>query len=347
MADRGRRFISSHEHPEISAFPASPALGTPAFKGGVMYIYATFQGITTWFPLNKPQSSYVHNQGLEALTWTINHKLASKDVIVGVYNLNNDVIDAAITHSDATGEWVTTITFTSVTAGYAVIFGQESLSAPLLEAVDLAVSNSIKLGGVDIATQTDLVNGLAPKLDTVSYTAADILAKLLTVDGIGSGLDADMLDGNSAAFFAPQSDTNTKAEVQALIDGVISSRIWKGSVATFADLATAYPTPLESWTAAVNDEDVIYRYDGVAWIAIGNGIVPLASSVIDGKMSIAHFNKLTGIETAATADQTPVEILAAMLTVDGAGSGLDADLLGGVPSIEYLTTSSTIDLGTV
>lgn len=33
------------------------------------------------------------------------------------------------------------------------------------------------------------------------YTAADILTKLLTVDGTGSGLDADLLDGNSAAYF--------------------------------------------------------------------------------------------------------------------------------------------------
>jgi hypothetical protein len=33
------------------------------------------------------------------------------------------------------------------------------------------------------------------KLDTSSYTAADILTKLKTVDGLGSGLDADLLDG--------------------------------------------------------------------------------------------------------------------------------------------------------
>lgn len=35
-----------------------------------------------------------------------------------------------------------------------------------------------------------------------SYTAADVLAKLLTVDGAGSGLDADLLDGLSSASFA-------------------------------------------------------------------------------------------------------------------------------------------------
>lgn len=46
-------------------------------------------------------------------------------------------------------------------------------------------------------------HGIAPadKLDTTSYTAADVLAKILTVDGAGSGLDADLLDGQSSAYY--------------------------------------------------------------------------------------------------------------------------------------------------
>jgi len=37
------------------------------------------------------------------------------------------------------------------------------------------------------------------KLNTSSYTAADVLAKLVTVDGSASGLDADLLDGLQSA----------------------------------------------------------------------------------------------------------------------------------------------------
>jgi hypothetical protein len=37
------------------------------------------------------------------------------------------------------------------------------------------------------------------KLTATSYTAADVLAKLITVDGAGSGLDADLLDGLTTA----------------------------------------------------------------------------------------------------------------------------------------------------
>ncbi len=42
---------------------------------------------------------------------------------------------------------------------------------------------------------TNINNEVATKLNSSSYTAADVLSKLLTVDGSGSGLDADLLDG--------------------------------------------------------------------------------------------------------------------------------------------------------
>ncbi len=52
----------------------------------------------------------------------------------------------------------------------------------------------------------DLSSGIdaqfAAKLNAASYTAADVLAKLLTVDGTGTGLDADLLDGQHASAFA-------------------------------------------------------------------------------------------------------------------------------------------------
>lgn len=45
------------------------------------------------------------------------------------------------------------------------------------------------------ANFTNISNAVQTGLTAASYTAADILAKLLTVDGTGSGLDADTVDG--------------------------------------------------------------------------------------------------------------------------------------------------------
>ena len=52
-------------------------------------------------------------------------------------------------------------------------------------------------------------------------------------------------------------------------------------------------------------------------------------------------NKLSGIEERATADQTAAEILTAIKTVDGSGSGLDADLLDGNHASAFELTLAT------
>ncbi len=58
------------------------------------------------------------------------------------------------------------------------------------------------------------------KLASSAYTAADVLAKLITVDGAGSGLDADLLDGHDTAYFGTaaadttlQNNINLKANI--------------------------------------------------------------------------------------------------------------------------------------
>jgi len=68
-------------------------------------------------------------------------------------------------------------------------------------------------------------------------------------------------------------------------------------------------------------------------------------SVGDGGLSQINFTsadhtKLNGIETGATTDQTAAQILTAIKTVDGAGSGLDADLLDGQSSAYFGTATA-------
>lgn len=61
----------------------------------------------------------------------------------------------------------------------------------------------------------------------------------------------------------------------------------------------------------------------------GGSLHASANTSVAGFMSSADKTKLNGIESGATADQTAAEILIAIKTVDGAASGLDADLLDG------------------
>lgn len=62
----------------------------------------------------------------------------------------------------------------------------------------------LTVDGAGSTLDADTVDGVhaASFQLAAGYTAADVLAKLLTVDGPGSGLDADTLDGHDTAYFA-------------------------------------------------------------------------------------------------------------------------------------------------
>jgi hypothetical protein len=71
--------------------------------------------------------------------------------------------------------------------------------------------------------------------------------------------------------------------------------------------------------------------------ASGNISIP---GTIDGRDLATDGTKLDGIEANATADQTAAEILTAIKTVDGASSGLDADLLDGQEGSYYTNAAN-------
>lgn len=80
-----------------------------------------------------------------------------------------------------------------------------ALSAPagsdILPAVDISDATGDANGTTKRITLDQIVSfsGVAAKLDASAYTASDVLAKLKTLDGAGSGLDADFLDGFNSA----------------------------------------------------------------------------------------------------------------------------------------------------
>ena len=70
-----------------------------------------------------------------------------------------------------------------------------------------------------------------------------------------------------------------------------------------------------------------------------NNIV--VSGLVDGRDIATDGSKLDGIEAGATGDQTANEILTLVKTVDGTGSGLDADLLDGQHASDILAQAAS------
>ena len=80
------------------------------------------------------------------------------------------------------------------------------------------------------------------KLDSSAYTATDVLSKVKTVDGVGSGLDADLLDGKQGNEYALKTEVIT----EALSDGKTYGRKnkqWSEIIASnqYLDLTTLFP----------------------------------------------------------------------------------------------------------
>jgi len=101
-------------------FPATPRIGQFCFTDGVLYIYATLKGISTWYPLTNKSLYYVHAQGIASLSWSVAHNLESQDLIMMVYDEYN-VVQLATEFEFVDANNIN-ILFTEATKGRAVIF---------------------------------------------------------------------------------------------------------------------------------------------------------------------------------------------------------------------------------
>lgn len=108
---------------------------------------------------------------------------------------------------------VSTITTGNLTASRALA----SDGSGKVAVSDVTSTELSYLDGVTSAIQTQI----DAKLASASYTAADVLTKLLTVDGTGSALDADLLDGQHANYYAVE--TTRSANAAELASGIASA----------------------------------------------------------------------------------------------------------------------------
>lgn len=100
-----------------------------------------------------------------------------------------------------------------------------------LSAYQIAVNNGF------VGTEQEWLTSLHGADGTsASVTADDVLAKIKTVDGANSGLDADTLDGLQASAFAPATHTHTEYATTAQLDGKANSEHTHTNYATVEQL---------------------------------------------------------------------------------------------------------------
>jgi hypothetical protein len=234
---------------------------------------------------------------------------------------------------------------------------------------NVTVGNLITAGNVDgrdVSADGAKLDGIEAGA-TADQTASEILTLIKTVDGAGSGLDADTLDGVSSASFlrSDAADTKTAGDlsfsdnVKAIFGAGSDLQIYHdGSNSRILDAGTGdlyiggdnnvYITNAgvsETKAAFTTDGAASLYYDNAAKLATTSSGIDVTGNItvsgtVDGRDVASDGSKLDGIESGATADQSASEILTLIKTVDGAGSGLDADTLDGISSGSFLRSDA-------
>ena len=168
-----------------------------------------------------------------------------------------------------------------------------------------------------------------------STTGTGTISLGSAVDGYQTFSDAGVVNGNSVRY------TVEDGEAWEIGSGTYSSGTLTrsldesstGSLLNLSGEAVVYIT--------ASGEDILQPSDiGSTVQAYDANIVSDGSYVhTDNNYTTTEKNKLANIEAGATADQTPAQILTAIKTVDGSGSGLDADLLDGNHASAFATAA--------
>jgi len=218
----------------------------------------------------------------------------------------------------ATTQYVTTAITNLIDSSPATLNTLNELAAALNDDANFAgtITSSI-------ATKLPLAGG--------TMTGNIVMAGSQTVDGRDLSVDGAKLDGIDAGA----KDDQTAAEIRALVDSASDSNVF-----TDAD-----HTKLDGIAASANNYVHPTSGTGVSPTLSGANVLATLTSDSLGHVTAATARTLTLAnlgytgETDATADQTASEILTLIKTVDGASSGLDADLLDGSHASTFAAAS--------
>lgn len=188
--------------------------------------------------------------------------------------------------------------------------GGGEVSAHLADATDAHDASAISFVATGSIAATNVQTAVAE-------VATDAAAALTA--GLATKADASAL----TAHTGDTSDAHDASAISFVAAGTIAATDVQAAI---EEVATDAASALTSGLAGKSDTSHSHS----------NAVASGAS----GYMTGADKAKLDGIEAGATSDQSAAEILALLVTVDGAGSGLDADLLDGQSSAAFATAAS-------
>jgi len=170
---------------------------------------------------------------------------------------------------------------------------------------------------------------LSTKLNSSSYTASDVLTKIKTVDGSGSGLDADTLDGLQGSSYSSNNYIINHYTSNNYIQTFVAAE-----VASIVDSAPAALDTLNELAAALGD-------DANFSTTVSNQIgIRSTNTYVNSTFSSNNYLQSQLSTKLNSSSYTAADVLTKIKTVDGSGSGLDADLLDGQHASAFQTVAA-------
>ncbi len=203
-------------------------------------------------------------------------------------------------------------------------------------------------------------------VDDFTYTSANNTITLQTGDGSVFNIQTETevtLTGDVTGT-ATATDGNISVTTDIANSGVVAGTYGSSSQIPLVTVGLDGRITAMSNAAVAGVDDVVWvTANSTLVIETGDGSVYntvidefdeitvngniIVSGNVDGRDVSVDGAKLDLIEDNATADQTAAEILSALLTVDGAGTGLDADLLDGLHASDILAQAANTAAGAV
>lgn len=228
-------------------------------------------------------------------SWQATTVAGSGDMTKAVYDPQAIAGDAFDTdnHTDGTTNHVFTALDDTKLAGIEAL-------ADVTDATNVAAAGAVMEADTSTSSmqfvidEDDMVSDSATKVPTQQSVKAFVDAAVAS--GIADGDKGDITVSGSGATWNIDAGVVTETELNVSVNASLDLADSALQAADIGVTVQAYDAVLDATTASFTTADE---------------------------------TKLDGIETGATADQSAAEILTAIKTVDGTGSGLDADLLDG------------------
>jgi hypothetical protein len=196
---------------------------------------------------------------------------------------------------------------------------------------------------------TALNTEVGTKLASSSYTAADVLSKLLTVDGTGSGLDADTLDGLNSATANTVSTIVARDGSGNFSAGTITAAL-TGTASKATNIVGGLAGSIPYNTSA--DTTTLLAIGSSATYLKSSGTAPVWASASTVKTDLS-LNNVENTAVSTWAGSTSITTLGTVATgtwnattigTTKGGTGLTAFTSGGAV---YATSTSALTTGTL